>query len=111
MNYCQLCGEPMAPGEEMFNYHGFSGPCPKPPLAKEKEKLPKYDLANDLLIKLSLCSSTNMKRKIVEATLSEVRLEALNEVKEQFALVGGSAGYEIHSRIDALINKEQKNEP
>lgn len=29
---CQLCGEPMPPGEEMFMYHGYSGPCPKPPL-------------------------------------------------------------------------------
>lgn len=28
---CQLCGEPMPAGEEMFNYHGYSGPCPKPP--------------------------------------------------------------------------------
>lgn len=31
---CQLCGEPMPPGEEMFNFHGYSGPCPKPPLPK-----------------------------------------------------------------------------
>jgi hypothetical protein len=29
---CALCGEPMPEGEEMFKYHGFSGPCPKPPL-------------------------------------------------------------------------------
>ena len=29
---CQLCGEPMPEGEEMFNYHGYSGHCPKPPL-------------------------------------------------------------------------------
>lgn len=28
---CELCGEPMPPGEEMFKYHGYSGPCPKPP--------------------------------------------------------------------------------
>lgn len=28
---CGICGEPMPPGEEMFNYHGYSGPCPKPP--------------------------------------------------------------------------------
>lgn len=35
---CRLCGEPMPPGEEMFNYHGYSGPCPKPPaLAAEDE--------------------------------------------------------------------------
>lgn len=31
---CQLCGEPMPPGEEMFKYHGFSCDCPKPSLAK-----------------------------------------------------------------------------
>lgn len=32
---CELCGEPMPPGEQMFNYHGYSGPCPKPPKPKE----------------------------------------------------------------------------
>ena len=26
---CELCNQPMPKGEEMFNYHGFSGPCPK----------------------------------------------------------------------------------
>ena len=30
---CELCGEPMPVGEEMFKYHGYSGDCPKPPLA------------------------------------------------------------------------------
>lgn len=34
---CELCGEPMPEGEEMFKYHGYSGPCQKPPLAKEPE--------------------------------------------------------------------------
>ena len=29
---CQVCGEPMPSGEEMFKFHGYSGPCPKPPL-------------------------------------------------------------------------------
>lgn len=32
MTICELCGEPMPAGEEMFTYHGYSGPCPKPPL-------------------------------------------------------------------------------
>ncbi len=27
---CELCGKPMPPGEEMFKYHGYSGPCPVP---------------------------------------------------------------------------------
>lgn len=28
---CELCGEPMPEGEQMFMYHGHSGDCPKPP--------------------------------------------------------------------------------
>ena len=35
MAKCGLCGEPMPAGEEMFNYHGYSGGCPVPPLAQE----------------------------------------------------------------------------
>lgn len=31
---CVVCGDPMPPGEEMFKFHGYSGPCPKPPLAQ-----------------------------------------------------------------------------
>jgi hypothetical protein len=34
MAKCKLCGEPMPNGEEMFEYHGYRGPCPKPPLPK-----------------------------------------------------------------------------
>lgn len=32
---CKLCGEPMPAGEEMFNYHGYSGGCPNPPLPRK----------------------------------------------------------------------------
>jgi hypothetical protein len=32
---CGICGEPMPVGEEMFVYHGYSGPCPKPPIGKQ----------------------------------------------------------------------------
>lgn len=28
---CEVCGSLMPPGEEMFRYHGYSGPCPAPP--------------------------------------------------------------------------------
>ena len=30
MSYCEICGEPMPVGEEMFKFHGYSGKCPKP---------------------------------------------------------------------------------
>ena len=42
---CQICGEPMPAGEEMFNFHGYSGDCPKPPLIKTmKQALIKYSI-------------------------------------------------------------------
>jgi hypothetical protein len=31
-NKCTICGEAMPLGESMFMFHGYSGPCPKPPL-------------------------------------------------------------------------------
>jgi hypothetical protein len=36
---CVLCGDPMPRGEEMFKYHGYSGPCPKPPLTGAQPSL------------------------------------------------------------------------
>ena len=45
---CQLCGEPMPDGEEMFYYHGYSGPCPGPPLPPE----PKPPTAEEQTAKL-----------------------------------------------------------
>jgi hypothetical protein len=35
---CALCGEPMPPGEEMFKYHGYSGPCLIPPKSPNPDK-------------------------------------------------------------------------
>lgn len=28
---CDVCGKPMPEGEEMFKFHGYSGPCPSEP--------------------------------------------------------------------------------
>lgn len=36
---CELCGEPMPPGEEMFKFHGYSGKCPKPPLPRPPSEI------------------------------------------------------------------------
>lgn len=33
---CELCGEPMPAGEEMFKYHGHISFCPKPPLPRSQ---------------------------------------------------------------------------
>jgi hypothetical protein len=31
-----MCGEPMPVGEEMFKFHGYSGPCPKPAMNAQR---------------------------------------------------------------------------
>lgn len=36
---CDLCGEPMPEGELMFRFHGYSGPCPKPPLQQSQPEV------------------------------------------------------------------------
>lgn len=38
MPNCEICGEPMPEGEDMFKFHGYSGPCPKPPLPQPSVK-------------------------------------------------------------------------
>ncbi len=30
LSKCNVCGETMPEGEQMFMYHGYSGPCPIP---------------------------------------------------------------------------------
>jgi hypothetical protein len=43
---CTLCGEPMPVGEEMFQFHGYSGNCTKPPLpnlSKPSEPTPAWE--------------------------------------------------------------------
>ncbi|MBR0693625.1 hypothetical protein [Bradyrhizobium lablabi] len=37
MSNCELCGEQMPEGETMFRFHGYSGPCPKPPVQKDDQ--------------------------------------------------------------------------
>lgn len=53
---CELCGEPMPAGEEMFQFHGYSGPCPKPPLrAPRPEGMSKEDFRPWLVRQISAC--------------------------------------------------------
>jgi hypothetical protein len=59
---CQLCGESMPEGEGMFNYHGYSGPCPKPLLPRPESDdyvawLRTVGATDDLKRHLQICDS------------------------------------------------------
>lgn len=76
---CQLCGEPMPAGEEMFNFHDYSDPCPKPPLPKSKVQsgnCPRHDIAWIGLVACPICQDER------DAAIRErdEALDALDEV-------------------------------
>lgn len=48
-NNCTICGEPMREGEYMFKMHGYSGPCPKPPLPKPPTEAEQLRQENEAL--------------------------------------------------------------
>lgn len=83
MNNCNICGEPMPENEQMFMFHGYSGPCPKPPLlhphqqrvVTEKEQL------DDKLTKLSAFIKTEIYRGLAgdEQMRLNNQLKAMNE--------------------------------
>lgn len=78
---CGLCGEPMPPGEEMFKYHGYSGPCPKPRLPRPAD------------LKLSKLSEVNLQRAV------RWHKGGLDEwsVNDWLAAFGGEAGEALNA--------------
>lgn len=68
---CELCGEPMPPGESMFAYHGYSGPCPKPP--KGPPKRPEGSNADEWALFLSETSPQYAAVQIAEAIEAALR--------------------------------------
>ena len=67
---CRVCGEPMPPGEEVFYYHGYSGPCPKPPLPKQYS----YDEECEVLARhfLSDLSREDLSRDLAQTIQDKV---------------------------------------
>ena len=84
---CHLCGEPMPEGEEMFNYHGYSGDCPKglkptpSPHPEAWEDLKKQ--AEDMMecqIPLRVCSKCNPVL-LIEEVRKFTRSEVVEEIQ------------------------------
>ena len=57
---CELCGQPMPAGEEMFKFHGYSGPCPAPPLPRRTLDQVVDELAQTIAHDLATLSSESM---------------------------------------------------
>ena len=71
---CELCGEPMPPGEDMFKYHGYSGPCPKEPLRRTLERYAiervsdeEWRIVRDGVVVMARCRFVQDAERIVAA--------------------------------------------
>ena len=86
---CTRCGEPLPPGETMFNFHGYSGPCPKPPIAPklEQQEQAGFTVSRDFL-------------KRVQESLSDYCGE----------LDWGNADMELMDEVEAMIVAAPKGE-
>jgi hypothetical protein len=78
---CELCGEPMPENEQMFRYHGYSGPCPKSPLprpmtpTKETMEMAREWLAHTICSfhRDEDCLAALLTQAIAQAKLDEAR--------------------------------------
>lgn len=79
---CGMCGEPMPPGEEMFMYHGHSGPCPKPvletakPLPTEPQPAPRPCDCRELVARLTECVEALASRRVFPHFLRDIIRDA-----------------------------------
>jgi hypothetical protein len=87
---CSLCGEPMPEGEQMFKYHGYSGPCPKPPLPRPAPEPSAKDRAFDLMME-ALEPFKNAKRGD-DVDLTDIDQEAYYRAAEALTAAKAAKG-------------------
>lgn len=92
---CELCGEPMPEGEEMFKFHGYSGPCPKPPLGGMRNQIP-----SDAILKMMAQAS------LEEATETIARMADDFAAKLDGTSVTGSEALRTLAKSIRSTNKE-----
>ena len=102
MTMCELCGEPMPLGEEMFKYHGYSGPCPKPPLPKpvEPDWKAKYTESQASLDK----TVGELQASRSEAADLAIQLQAANEATR----TANETAHEARLALEAELQKQGK---
>jgi hypothetical protein len=81
----------MPPGEEMFKFHGYSGPCPKPP--KRKDEKPTI---------VTLCGSTRFPEAFIKATRDET---LAGHIVISVGLFGHQEGMDMGGPIKAMLDE------
>lgn len=93
---CNVCGHPMPEGEEMFNFHGYSGPCPVPPLrpAYQLRVIEEKRELEEKISKLTTFLSADTFRKLDTAQQDRLRRQY------SYMVLYSSV---LHERIEVFI--------
>jgi hypothetical protein len=73
---CELCGEPMPEGEEMFKLHGYSGPCPKPPLPSKPTEREPYSRSQARRLMVQTGAADDATRIVAALEAENAKLQA-----------------------------------
>lgn len=114
LSKCELCGEPLPDGETMFKFHGYSGPCPKPPMPKANDDLVErlngnsgihWELMREAaariaaqdaeIAELKRQSDANRDNHLTTATLLRDKLATAEAEREQWRLAGQSGAHAL----------------
>jgi hypothetical protein len=101
---CELCGEPMPTGEEMFKFHGYSGPCPKPPLPPQREAEPHDDDVECQRIEIEFAIPVFIPQaalRELDGLLSSIVRLKTNQLKGHAHWVSGYGSKPLWSQADA----------
>lgn len=100
---CQICGEPMPIHEQMFHYHGFSGPCPKPPLPKVMP-ITREDVGRFTFHEYRKISTTKLSDELLEAGCEVMTLEGKYTCAERSRLAIDAAG-NVYPIAESIVQK------
>ncbi len=76
---CEICGDPMPAGEEMFKFHGYSGPCPKPPLIRDPQRT--YALTHEQVERAKiLVKEADRLQGLASVRIGRLSVDLLREV-------------------------------
>lgn len=90
MPNCELCGELMPTGEEMFKFHGYSGLCPRPPI-KLEDPVERVATEAWAYIEHLLTEECGLPP---DEGLEQERANCVNAIKNAITAVGQSVGKE-----------------
>jgi len=105
---CEVCGEQMPEGEEMFKFHGYSGPCPNPPVEKQTSKFRRENRYTVIKMKDAIKHLTREQFTQLREIEFAVNLGRAHENKPPLTAVVVEQDWPEYEMVWAMIEERSK---